>query len=214
MSTSLYIEAYEKIKELIVTTKMPPGSIVDEKLLIKDLNLGRTPIHSALNRLALEQLVEIAPRRGTFVSTIDIIDVPRIFEYRTMLEVPAVGLAVQRATKSQIREMEMVIEPLKAPSSELDNDLFIDSDKKFHHLIYVATNNRHIQEALDILYAQIERIWFYFSLQNTEEFRAGGTNHFEILEAFKNRDEETAEHLMFAHTAWLQAKIISTFQTN
>jgi DNA-binding GntR family transcriptional regulator len=213
MSTSLYIEAYEKIKELIVTTKMPPGSIIDEKSLIKDLNLGRTPIHSALNRLALEQLVEIAPRRGTFVSNIDIMDVPRIFEYRTILEVPTAGLAVQRATDEQIQEMEEVIIPLKIPSAELDNRTFINSDRKFHHLIYVAANNKYIQESLDILYAQIERIWFYYSLQNTKEFRAGGTNHFEILDAIKNRDEEAAKRLMFAHTAWLQAKIISTFQT-
>jgi len=212
MSTLYTLTAYEKIKQLIISTKLPPGSAIDEKSLIKQLNIGRTPIHTALNRLALEQLVETIPRRGTFVTGIDIMDLPKLFEFRTILEIAVVGLAVDRATNDQIINMEKVLHLFSISDAVLDNQSFIEMDKQFHMLIYDAANNKHIKETLEILYAQIERIWCYFSVNNLDEFRATGINHRDILLAIKDRDKAKAEALMADHTIWLQERIVAIFK--
>ena len=67
-------QAYHLIKEKIITLELEPLSIIDEKALSEDLELGRTPIREALQRLAGENLVFIAPRRGMFVAEISITD--------------------------------------------------------------------------------------------------------------------------------------------
>ena len=61
-------DAYLRIRERIVSLEMPPGSVVEESRLRDELELGRTPIREALQRLALENLVRSVPHRGTFVT--------------------------------------------------------------------------------------------------------------------------------------------------
>ena len=50
-SRSLSHEAYVRIRDLIVTLELPPGSIVNERALMERLRLGRTPIREALRTL-------------------------------------------------------------------------------------------------------------------------------------------------------------------
>src|SRR5439155_908312 len=67
-------EAYARILERIVSLEMPPGSVVNEARLRDELQIGRTPIREALQRLARENLVRSIPQRGTFVTDVNITD--------------------------------------------------------------------------------------------------------------------------------------------
>ena len=79
-------KAYQLIRHKIITLELSPLSAIDEQALMEDLQLGRTPIREALQRLAAEDLVLLAPRRGMFVSDISITDLQKVFELRLMLE--------------------------------------------------------------------------------------------------------------------------------
>ena len=68
---SLSDEAYYRIRDLIVSLELAPGSIVSERELMERLGLGRTPIREALRTLAQERLVDVYPRRGIFVSSVN-----------------------------------------------------------------------------------------------------------------------------------------------
>jgi DNA-binding GntR family transcriptional regulator len=70
--TSLAEEAYAVIRSKIITLELEPGSLISEATLMAKLNLGRTPIREALRLLANEKLVEVFPRRGMFVSNVDV----------------------------------------------------------------------------------------------------------------------------------------------
>ena len=78
--------AYQAIKYKIISLELPPGSVVDEFSLRTELGLGRTPIREALQRLSMEKLVTIVPRRGTFVTQIGLTDLQRLSEARLILE--------------------------------------------------------------------------------------------------------------------------------
>ena len=69
---SLKDQAYEAIKEKIITCQMLPGDIINERDLIAETGCGRTPVHEALSLLAREGLVRILPRRGMVVSEVSI----------------------------------------------------------------------------------------------------------------------------------------------
>ena len=62
------------------------------------LELGRTPVREALRALARERLVEVYPRRGMFVSSVDVRDLAGLSEVRNTLEPTAARLAAERAT--------------------------------------------------------------------------------------------------------------------
>src|SRR4029078_13308068 len=89
--------AYLAIRGLIVSLELPPGAVIDERELMQQLGLGRTPVREALRQLAQEQLVEVFPRRGMFVTGVDVRDLARISEVRLALDPQAQPLGAPRA---------------------------------------------------------------------------------------------------------------------
>ena len=90
-------QAYRQIRDAIVALDLQPGAPLDEKALSARLELGLTPIRDAIKRLTVEKLAVTYPRRGTYVSSIDIGDEARLTEVRVQLEGLAASLAAARA---------------------------------------------------------------------------------------------------------------------
>src|SRR3954468_16294282 len=88
--------AYVALRDLIVTLRLAPGAAQREDALMRDLGLGRTPLREAVKRLALEGLVEVRPRSGTFVTAVQAADIVHIAEVRAELEAQAARLAAGR----------------------------------------------------------------------------------------------------------------------
>ncbi len=190
-------QAYEKIKILIVTLKLAPGSVIDEAQLQEELQLGRTPIREALKRLALESLVSIVPRRGIFVTNIGFNDLQRLLEVRLELETLATRLAAQRGTPEHWQRMQqLVVEPI-ALNDENDNDL-IQLDEEFHEIIYEAADNHFLREAITVLLTLNERLWYYF-LPDIGGFERTNQDHRMIWESLKSGDGEQAAEQMKHH---------------
>ena len=78
--------AYVQLRDLIITLRIRPGDPIDEDRLGEALQMGRTPVREAVKRLALESLVEIRPRRGTYVTDVNVADIVHITEVRAELE--------------------------------------------------------------------------------------------------------------------------------
>src|SRR5438132_14144858 len=119
--TSLADKAYHEIRGLIVSLELAPGAVIDERDLIERLEIGRTPVREALRRLSHEGLVEVYPRRGMFVTGVDVRELARLSEVRTVLEPEAARLAAQRATEDDRAEIAALLEELDAGGSELMN---------------------------------------------------------------------------------------------
>ena len=96
--------AYLAIRDLIVSLELRPGSVINERELMERIGVGRTPTREALQRLAQERLVEVYPRRGMFVTSVDIRDLASLSEVRVVLERrtwppwPAAAIRAARST--------------------------------------------------------------------------------------------------------------------
>ena len=97
--------AYRAIREMIVTLELPPGSVVSERELMERLGLGRTPVREALRDLAREQLVEVYPRRGMFVSGVDVGDMAELIEVRLVLDIAEFAQGIEYADLPLRREV-------------------------------------------------------------------------------------------------------------
>jgi DNA-binding GntR family transcriptional regulator len=195
---SLSEQAYQHIRRKIISTELAPGSIIDENTLQMELEMGRTPIREALQRLSLEKLVTILPRRGMFVTEIGITDLQRLFEIRHGLEGMAAELAAQRGTQVHFEQMEVVLNHLPEPGDPADAELLIAIDEASHRLIYEAADNKFLRDALIPLYAQSLRLW-YFTLPQIGTLQEAVIEHKSILDALKTRDGNEASRLIREH---------------
>jgi DNA-binding GntR family transcriptional regulator len=197
MKPTDYQIAYEQIKEKVITIELPPGSVIDEASLMKELGLGRTPIREAVNRLQSENLVVITPRRGMYVTDVQITDLVQIHEVRIETEANCARLAAQRLNANQLQELrDLVQEEQKIEQYDI-HDL-IRLDRQFHWLIAKAANNKFLLRDWEYYYNLSLRIW-YLVLSYLEPTDLGVSDHVGILKAFESVDVELADWHMRNH---------------
>jgi DNA-binding GntR family transcriptional regulator len=198
-------KAYERIRQEILSLQLAPRSAIDEQALMQELDLGRTPIREALQRLATENLVLLAPRRGMFVAGVSITDLTKIVEVRMCLEGLCARLAAERASPAQLDLMEEIIQRLDVVS-EGDGEALIAIDKAFHELLYEMAHNEFMAQALRRLYALSVRMWRLL-LHRLGDWRGDMEKHCYITQALQVRDAECAEALLQQHIGGFQQRI-------
>ena len=150
-------QAYRQIRDAIVATRLAPGAPLDEKALSSSLGLGLTPIRDALKRLTLEKLAVVYPRRGTYVSAINIADEARLTEVRVELEGLAAALAAERATDDERAVLLQLLEDLECGSHE--RAAHTELDAQVHRAIYAAARNEYLESTLNQYANLAMRIW-------------------------------------------------------
>jgi DNA-binding GntR family transcriptional regulator len=191
---SLAHKAYHAIRGLIVSLDLAPGAVIDERALIERLGIGRTPVREALRRLAQERLVEVYPRRGMFVTGVDVRELARLSEVRAVLEPEAARLAAERATEADRAELEELLEELDAG----DDRALIDLDERIHRAVYHAAHNDLLEATLEQYYVLALRIWL-LALDRAHELKDAVQEHRALLEAIRDGDAERAAETMRSH---------------
>jgi DNA-binding GntR family transcriptional regulator len=194
---SLADQAYYAIRQLIVSLEYAPGDPISERDLTDRLGIGRTPIREALRQLAQEKLVEVFPRRGMFVTTVDVRDLARLCEVRVVLEPEAARLAAERATQADLDEIWALLEELESRRRRSDRVL-IDLDERIHRTIYRSAHNDFLEETLEEYYALALRIWM-MALDKTSTLRDAVEEHHSVLEAIARGMGEAAAQRMREH---------------
>jgi DNA-binding GntR family transcriptional regulator len=202
---SLADQAYYRIRELIVTLELPPGSLVNERELMERLGLGRTPVREALRTLARERLVDVYPRRGMFVSSVDVGDLAGLSEVRVALEGHAARLAAERATDAERAETASLLAELNGSSAH-DERTLIDLDQRLHRHVYRCAHNPFLEATLNEYYMLTLRIWFLV-LNRVVHLDDAIQEHRELLEAIRDRDPATAEDVMRRHVEGFERAI-------
>lgn len=203
---SLSDRAYYRIRELIVTLELAPGSPVTERELMERLALGRTPVREALQALARECLVEVYPRRGMFVSGVDVRDLAGLSEVRLTLEPRAARLAAERATDADRATITALLKELDHVRDKPDERALIDLDQRIHRHIYECTHNPFLAATLNEYYVLTLRIWF-LALDRVTRLEDAVREHRELLRAIRAGSAERAEEAMRRHVTGFERAI-------
>src|SRR5215212_11302108 len=136
-SRRLFAErAYHELRDRIVTLRLPPGSVLREDALMSELAVGRTPLREAVKRLALENLVAVQPRRGTFVAAVEASDIENISEVRAELEGYAAELAARRLDESHRAAAEALLREVEDLAESGDQDWLMRFDERIHRFTW------------------------------------------------------------------------------
>ena len=151
--------AYAELRDRLVTLRIA-GEPIDEDQLGEQLEMGRTPVREAIKRLALENLVTVFPRRGTFASEINITDLAHISDVRGVLEGHAAARAAERITDAQRAELAQLLAELSQSEGSDDSDALMALDARVHRFIYRCAGNPYMEETLGRYYNLSLRIWY------------------------------------------------------
>ena len=188
-------KAYTALRDMIVTLRLPPGAPLNEERLSAELGIGRTPLRDAVKRLEAESLVLIYPRRGTFVTEVNITDHGLIADVRRQLEGHAAQRAAERATDSDRDALRELAEVVRRHQGDRDSRMRLDTD--IHRAVYRCTHNRYLEATLSQYYNLSLRIWYLFlerlpPVDHTKE-------HVPMLEAIIAGEAEHARDLAVFH---------------
>ena len=196
-TSSLADRAYHAIRDMIVSLELRPGAVIDERRLMERLGIGRTPTREALRRLAQERLVEVYPRRGMFVTSVEIHDLASLAEVRLVLESHVARLAAERATDEDRSAMDDLLEELER-RDDLDARGLMALDERIHRQVYGSAHNPFLESTLEEYYVLALRIW-YLALDRARELEQAVLGHRELLEAIRDGDADRAEATMRRH---------------
>ena len=151
-----------------------------------------------MRTLAQEKLVEVYPRRGIFVSPVDVGDLAALSEARIALEGVAARLAALRATPTDRELARALLDELPQAAVEPDERKLIELDQRIHRHVYRCAHNPFIESTLNEYYILTLRIWF-LALDRVARLDDAVTEHRELLQAICDADPSRAEDVMRRH---------------
>jgi DNA-binding GntR family transcriptional regulator len=198
--------AYADLRDRLVTLRIAPGAPIDEDQLGEQLQMGRTPVREAIKRLALENLVTVFPRRGTFASEINITDLAHISDVRFVLEAHAAERAAERITEGQRVELAQLLTELANSEGSDDSEALMALDARVHRFIYRCAGNPYMEETLGRYYNLSLRIW-YLVIDRLPHLFARVHEHDDMLHAIADGDAERARVILADHVAIFEREI-------
>jgi DNA-binding GntR family transcriptional regulator len=131
-STTARRAAYEALRGAIVAGGLPPGTRLSENEVAEQLGVSRTPVREALLRLREDQLVDVVPQSGTFVTAISLRGLNDAQFLREAVECAAVRLAARRAAPHDIARLRDLLVAQERARDAADFEAFFVLDSDFH----------------------------------------------------------------------------------
>jgi DNA-binding GntR family transcriptional regulator len=188
--------AYAALRDRLVALQIPPGAPIDEEALTGELGVGRTPVREAIRRLALEGLVVVYPRRGTFAAAINITSLTDLTDVRTVLEAHAAERAARLRDDDDRAVAARLIDDLRAAESSQRS--LIELDARVHRFVYRCSRNPYLEQDLDRYLNMSLRIW-HLTWDRLPPLEARVREHCELLEAIHEGDSDRAGRIARDH---------------
>jgi DNA-binding GntR family transcriptional regulator len=176
---------------MIVRLELPPGSAVSEAMLSERLDIGRTPIREALQRLARERLVQILPRRGVIVSDINVKSQLRLLELRREVERLVARSAARRATADERARFAEIAKGFEQAARSGDDVAFLRIDREFNELCLRTARNEFAETAMTAMAALSRRFW-YLHYKQAADMPVTAKLHANMARAIARADPDAA----------------------
>lgn len=200
-------KAYEEIKRRIITMEYRPGEYLNEARVSKTLRVGRTPVHQALHRLQLEQMVDIIPRKGVIVRSISLDEIMNVTHVRAVNEALCVSLAARWADSRDIEALRNILDRAEEMIQARDIEALMNLDHEFHCEISRISRNPVLGNILRSLHERSLRFWF-LSLSVVRRLEDVHAEHEAIFAAIAAHDEARAAQAARTHIEQFQKHIV------
>jgi DNA-binding GntR family transcriptional regulator len=192
--------AYARVRELILSGELQPGSVLNQATLARDIGVSTTPLREALRRLKEQGLVELDAHRDARVARLDAEEARDLLEVRLSLDPMAASLAAQRRTSQDLAEIRAALSGLESlPPDPTPSQLM--AHRRFHAAVYRASHNARLVTMLDGLWDAADRYRRHgLQIERSDaEREKKAREHVLLVQAVVEGDAATAEEVMRAH---------------
>jgi DNA-binding FadR family transcriptional regulator len=205
-----------RLRTEIASGSWPVGSrIPTEPELVERLGVARNTVREAVRALAHNGLLDIRQGSGTYViATSELAGVMQrrfadadplhVAELRSSLEATAAGLAAQRRTEADLRQLGTLLAGREAAWDSGDAEAFVEADATLHLSVVAAAHN----DVLTTLYADLGAVLRDFLRADVgpELLPADHLDHARLVAAIRDGDgslasAEAREHAFFCRFA-------------
>ena len=190
-------QAYEQILMDIILGQLPAGARLEERSLAQSYGAGLAGVRSALNRLALEELVVRKARAATLVRSLDLQEIRQTFEVRCLLEPHCAALAAERNCSEDVAALRRAFDRAPEALEAGDRKSVVLMDLRFHAILARSSGNCVLARLLIALQHKAARFWAYV-LESTspDTSLAEISEHLAVVDAIAHRDAESAREAM------------------
>lgn len=203
-------KAYDWLKRKIITLEYPMGSPLVESELCQELGMGRTPIREAIHQLETEGLVLIRPRKGTFVSSIDIFDFEDLLDTRIMLEMHVLEKLAGTIRPDQLEKFRALFDDVSQLVHSYDIDKLLKIERDFHEGMVALLENPYLNFIAVRIYDLVARTWYLsFRRRSQESLSETLNDHLDILDALQVGDAQMAKKIATKHIVDFRNKVFN-----
>jgi GntR family transcriptional regulator, rspAB operon transcriptional repressor len=151
-------QVFERLRDMITSLKLPPGSPLSRAALAEQFGVSSTPIRDALMRLDEEDLVEVFPQHATVVSRIDVRLAQQGHFLRRALELEIVWALAQDPNGELANELNGIIALQQQFAKAGDFEKFMAADNDFHQRLYTAADKQGLWTLVKSRSGHIDRL--------------------------------------------------------
>lgn len=214
LPVSLADVAYQRMLTRILDGRLEPGTPLSVPALARILDMGRSPVREAVQRLAYEGLAENSLNRGAVVTRVDPHELPDIFEAKEPLEGLAAARAATRMSEDdRVLIGEMVDRQERALAEPYMSSTLMRLDIDFHHFYAHRSGNEALESALKLFTTRthlvVPSMWSHPDRGATHSIR----EHREIARALADGDADAAAEAARAHTRNVCTRLVEWLST-
>ena len=187
-----------EIRKAIITMEIPPGAPLSEQDIAARLNVSRQPVREAFISLARSGLVEIQPRRGTFVVKISLERMLEARFIRESLETAVVRRACERFDARVRTRIDFYLDAQTVAAEAGAHYEFQRADELFHAALAEGAGCPSAWTVIDDIKAHMDRVC-HLTLPSVTALPHLIAQHRAIIEAVDARDADRAEIALKAH---------------
>ncbi len=186
------------LEDAIVAGRFLPGERLDPDALALEYACSRTPIREAIQQLAVSGMVQVVPKRGTFVTRLSVSDLVERFEVMAELEGLCGRLAARRITDDEHAALRSALGACRTRAEQHDINGYYYENSVFHHCIYGASHNQFLAQEAARLHALLQP-YRRLQLQVRQRVENSLAEHEQIVAAIEAGDGERADALLREH---------------
>ncbi|MFI4927418.1 MAG: GntR family transcriptional regulator [Burkholderiales bacterium] len=191
-------QVFDRLREQIVGLELAPGAVLARNELADLFGVSQTPVRDALIKLSEEGLVDIFPQHATVVSRIDIAQAQQAHFLRRAIELEVAATLAARPTGLLVAQLRAQVDIQAALASGEDYGRFIEADREFHRLMYVAAGVPDLFDLVRRRSGHVDRLR-RLHLPTAGKAKAVVRDHRRIVEAIAAADPQQARQRVSEH---------------
>lgn len=209
--------AYSEMRRRILTLELRGAQKIDEGALVEIIGVSRTPVREALHRLSAEGLVEADARGGYRVTSISLRQCRELIEAQHVLVRATTQLLIDRIDDEGLERLSDAVRAVEQAADDKDVAAVTRTNAELHILETELTRNSYLLSMAERVYTNLQRLaYLSFGGDQGGAPRLGGIedhyskvhdDHWEYLEALKQRDRERAEAVAVRHVKLFQTRL-------